>query len=384
MTLLPVAPWWLIAVFAAVTVGFAAWAGRQDPRRRRAWLRRAGIAALLAVIALRPGIPDPDARAANTNVDVFFVVDTTSSIVAEDHDGGRPRLEGVAEDVVAIADALPGARFTLLTFDQIGRVELPLTDDTTALRTAVEVLQPEIAFYSAGSSPLTAVEVMAERLTAAQEQEPDRTRVVFLMTDGETTSSSPPDASFASLADLVDDGAVLGYGTAEGGRMLENSGYETEARYIQDNSESPSTDAISRIDEAALTAIAGELDVDYAHRTAPGGLEDVVDVETGGLEATDEELAGRADLGWLLAVPLLALVLWEGALLVPELLAIGPARRRGDDDGKRRLTRGDRSRSTTGAGRDHPTAGDRNATNGEPENTATRGDRDRTTNGALR
>ena len=40
---------------------------------------------LLLAAALRPGVPGGSAQAAAADVNVFFVVDTSSSIVAEDY-----------------------------------------------------------------------------------------------------------------------------------------------------------------------------------------------------------------------------------------------------------------------------------------------------------
>ena len=90
---------------------------------------------------------------------------------------------------------------------------------------------------------------------------------MFYLGDGEQTTDLPPQ-SFAALAAYLDGGAVLGYGTSEGGPMPEffpptdlhqfgeeepEPDPEAETSYIQDPA---GGDAISRIDEAALQTIA--------------------------------------------------------------------------------------------------------------------------------
>ena len=75
--------------------------------------------------------------------------------------------------------------------------------------------------------------------------------------------------------------------------------------------------------------MADELDVSYVHRTEPGGIDGVLgDLGTGrGRQATTSELTVTQDRSWLLAWPLLALVLVEVAIAVAELARISRPRR---------------------------------------------------------
>ncbi len=45
------------------------------------------------------------------NANVFFVVDRTGSMNAEDYDGDQPRLEGVKADMLRIMDMTEGSRY---------------------------------------------------------------------------------------------------------------------------------------------------------------------------------------------------------------------------------------------------------------------------------
>ncbi|MBA3605434.1 MAG: hypothetical protein H0W46_05560, partial [Acidimicrobiia bacterium] len=129
-------------------------------------------------------------------------------------------------------------------------------------------------------------------------------------------------------------GAVLGYGTRRGGRMREWLGTDGPGRpYIFD----PVTgeDAISRIDDETLRAIAAELDVEYEHRQAPGSVATIVDgLDQGGRAASGDAVPVRTDRAWLLALLLVAVVLWElGAVTgdvvrATSIAGVGPASRR--------------------------------------------------------
>ena len=125
----------------------------------------------------------------------------------------------------------------------------------------------------------------------------------------------------AVVADLIDGGVVLGYGTETGGQMREWRGITgpAGAPLIQDPA--TGTAAISRIDETNLRDIAAELKVSYVHRDGPGGIDAVVgELGTGrGEQVTGSQLTVTEDRGWLLAWPLLVIALVEIAAVVVEL-----------------------------------------------------------------
>lgn len=270
---------------------------------------------LLLVLAaiLRPGLPGGSAQAATADLNVFFVVDVTTSMVAEDYGSGEPRLEGVRQDIMAIAEELPGARFSVITFDTKGHVRMPLTTDTLALQTITSVLEPQVTAYAKGSSITAARDVLAERLAAARDSHPERPRLVFYLGDGEHTSAEEPKKLELGQG-MVAGGAVLGYGTAAGGRMKENTGRDSDggtgAAYVQDGRGGAARDALSTIDEGRLQGIASQLDVPYVHRGAgdppaemlqravPGTLERMPD---------DGAVSGRTEFYWVFAAGAFAL-----------------------------------------------------------------------------
>lgn len=327
MTFLPiVTPWlfWplaLVVLGAAVALLFFDGSGWRPPRHAgTARWRYAAIVLLVVLAGARPGLAGAPAPVASSELNVFFVVDVTPSSAAEDFNGAEPRIDGMKEDIVALAGELAGARFSLISFDSSAKVVLPLTTDATALRTLTQVLTPRSAYASQGSSIGAARDVLLQRLGAAQQSHPNRPRLVFYLGDGEQTSATAPE-SFAKAAALTDGGAVLGYGTEAGGKMREHLfGSDTAGSYIVDKSNNFNP-AVSSIDEKALSSLAGQLDVPYVHRTDNAGIDAAlgksaprVSAAPAGVHALDG--AGRWEAYWLFALAAFGLVLWHLAELV--------------------------------------------------------------------
>lgn len=261
----------LLLPVAVAAIGLAVWAFMRAPglRARAVWGVRVVFVLACVAMLLRPGIPGGQSESYATNADVFILVDTSASIVAEDWDGDKPRLDGVREDVKTIVDKYPGARFSLVTFDSTTSVRLPLTTDTTAVGAAMATLSPEVTTRSKGSSITQANGVLHDLLRAAANSGQDRARLVFYLGDGEQTSGTDP-GSFRASADLVGSGLVLGYGTKKGGpmRVTDADPEALSESYIQYQGKN----AMSVLDTANLERIAGQLDVSYVHRTADEAL----------------------------------------------------------------------------------------------------------------
>ncbi|MFS0853364.1 vWA domain-containing protein [Microbacterium sp. 179-I 3D4 NHS] len=307
----------------AAPTGAASPAG-SDARRtardhRLLWAMRLVLIVACFVMLLRPGIPGGATRTLATDTDIVLVVDTTASIVAEDWADGQPRLDGVRDDVRALVQQYPGARFALLTFDAAAELRMPLTTDTTALIGSLDVLRPEVTSQSRGSSIGLAAPLLAETLESAAASSPDRSRMVFYFGDGEQTVSSPPE-TFAASSDYTDAGAVFGYGTAEGGPMRITSGGldGADAGYIEYQGD----DALSVIDEQNLEALAGQLGVPYVHRSADAApaLPEAPSTTTNYAESG--EVGNATELYWIAALVILALLgveLARAAMLIARL-----------------------------------------------------------------
>jgi Ca-activated chloride channel family protein len=295
---------------------------RNETRRgapRWLWALRLALVLACFVLVLRPGIPGGATQTLATDTDIVLVVDTTASIVAEDWNGEEPRLAGVREDVQAIVEEYPGARFALITFDAAAELRMPLTTDTTALVSSLEILQPEVTTQSQGSSIGIANAMLEETLAAAADASPDRSRMVFYMGDGEQTASTDPE-SFRSSAEYTDGGAVLSYGTTDGGPMKITSGsFSSEGdEYI----EYEGAPAMSVIDEANLQGIADDLGVELQVRSADAEIE-LPEAPTTTTDYSESGSVGNViELYWIAAlvvVALLAVELARAAMLVARM-----------------------------------------------------------------
>jgi Ca-activated chloride channel family protein len=284
-------------------------------------IRRALIAVALFGVAIGPGVFGPAERTTfSSSNDVFIVLDTTGSSAAEDYNGDQPRLEGMRSDIAQIVEHFAGARFSLITFDAVALVRVPLTRDSSAVLSATEVVQTELTLYSHGSTISEPLTLLTDTLDASAEAFPEHSRIVFYLGDGEQTATGEPD-SFAGAAEYTTAGSVLGYGTSEGGPMLANSGlYSDESNvdeYVMDRSVTPNTVARSTIDEQNLEQIAADLDIDYVHRTQPGpipGLASIEDVADDALTEIDQ--SSVIPLYWVFALAAFVLLLWEAGVVV--------------------------------------------------------------------
>ncbi|KRE39118.1 hypothetical protein ASG73_01835 [Janibacter sp. Soil728] len=311
----PVIPWPLIVVAGLLLVGFTGWRLVAESRHRVRWGLRVATSLAMVVALLGPAVNGAIARQAASDVNVFFVVDTTTSAMARDYGEGRPRLEGYREDIAKIQEEMPGARFSIITFDFAARVVMPLTTDTQALKTATENLRAEDSQYSGGSSVTVAQDRLKKTLEGTKERQPERSRIVFYLGDGEQTSSDEP-APF-DLPDLVDGGAVLGYGTAQGAQMAKTEADGSTSGDVTDSAGKP---GVSTIDEKRLEEIAKQLDVPYTHRTGGDIAPAMEDADPGTTVAgAGASIETYTSLVWIAALVMAALLLVDLFLVTREI-----------------------------------------------------------------
>lgn len=319
MILQLVTSWWIIAIiFTPLCLGASVliWKNRRTPSQRRAWIRRLVLVLLLLVVALRPVTPGGSRAAGNGLLDVYFVIDTTVSATAEDYNGNRPRIEGMRHDVKQIAKDLVGARFSIITFDNHALQALPLTHDTTTLASAVDTISIQDEFYAVGSSIDTGLDTLHKELERIAKKAPNRGRVVFYMGDGEQTADTQP-KSFSSIKQLIKGGAVMGYGTESGGKMADEVRRQfspDKNAYIKDHSikdySTPTPDAVSKIDQKNLQAIASQAGLKYFHRTAPNDTKEITNgIDIGEIIQQSSETDAYNDWYWVV-VPGIVLLLY--------------------------------------------------------------------------
>ena len=216
-------------------------------------LRLTVIYLLVLIIGLRPVKVATDYEFSTKNLDVLFVVDSTISMWALDYNGKNPRMNGVKNDVDYILGELAGSNFGLVTFDDTSHVLSPFTQDIKYVEDLFDIIAVPEANYALGSNLSVPYSDVKALLESSRKKE-NRKTIVFYISDGEVTNDKEV-ISFEELSPLVDSGAVLGYGSLEGGRMKD--GYN----YIYDYD--AHGDAVSKIDEEALKKIADELEIQY-------------------------------------------------------------------------------------------------------------------------
>ena len=331
--------WLLVVATAALLVAVLVWSGRRllrddaEPGSRTVWGRRTALALVTVLIMSGPSIPATQSRS-TSNIEVYLVVDRTGSMAAEDwaggpDNGGGTRLDGVRQDLGAIRDAFPAARFSIIALDSAAARELPLTTDIDAVTSWIASLQQEPTTRSNGSSLERALPQLSQDLRSSSENSPEAARLVYIMSDGEATDngSGASDAaaaglSWSELGSMVDGGAVLGYGTPEGGRMREfevgrTPDPDAQPKYIAD----PGTGqpAVSVPDASELQTVASGLGVPYLQRT--GGADDAPTSDFTAVDVSevfsDERERSRRHtyLTWPLGLVAALLLIWELAAL---------------------------------------------------------------------
>ncbi|QOR47880.1 VWA domain-containing protein [Trueperella pecoris] len=310
----------IMAGLGLAGIAAGAWSQRD---RWVAWIRRALMLAMAVAMGLAPGVV-VQTRTLTSNLAVFFVVDATGSMAAEDYDGGRPRLEGVKADALAIMDALPNAHYAVVEYSSSASQQLPLTTDKAAVRTWIDVYDRELTDFSAGSSvnrPVEEVALLLENLRARNGG--TYVPVVIVMTDGESTdalaSTRAEAPDFSRWKALVSGGVVLGYGTEAGAPMLRREADVVSTEHIKAPGGAL---AVSKANPAALQTIADQVGVPYVHRSAPGGIGEIVEQMGGVSVSTGTEESLYSPVIWPFAAVFAVLMAWELFDLMPRLRVV--------------------------------------------------------------
>ena len=208
---------------------------------------------LLFAIGLRPVTVKTDYEFAMKNLDVMIVVDTTISMWARDYDGSKERMKGVVADIKGITKTLAGSNFALVTFDDKAKVLSPFTQDFGYINDLADTLKSPDRSNATGSDLSIPYHDMEALLLSTAKKE-GRKSIVFFISDGEITNDKELQ-SYAALQEYISGGAVLGYGSPQGGKMKDDSGYIYDYK--------TRSDALSKINEDNLNKIAEDLGVDY-------------------------------------------------------------------------------------------------------------------------
>ena len=318
----------IIAVLGALFVFLSA--KRATRRHVMDVLRRFLIVVAVIIMGAGPSIPG-EAQEVTSTLEVYFVIDRTGSMAAEDWDGAKPRIDGVRNDVAIMMNILTGSRFSIMSWDSRAHTDLPLTSDASAVVSYMDSFDRELSSSSQGSSVNRPAQDIAKLLKKNKERHPQNVRALFVFTDGETsnqnhwTSAPSGEASdWDAVKEYIDGGLVLGYGTEEGGPMkvlrLGNSEAQSDDDdgYIHDLSQPGNPIAISKIDEAALQSAASRIGVDYVHSPDKSAIESHARTILEGASEIAEQRNMKDTyryIIWPFALLLGGLLAWEGANL---------------------------------------------------------------------
>ena len=289
----PIIPVWLMGIICIILIILKS-------KNIKTFIRQLVIVILLFMINLRIMLPSKDAKVLETNLDVFFVIDNTISMVAEDYNKDEPRIDGVLADCEYIVEELAGSNFSVITFSNEAKVQTPPTKDSDMTIAALKGMRIIDPLYAKGSSMNVVIEELENSLQRISEKE-GRNSIVFFISDGEITNEDKLQ-SFAGAKKYITDGAVLGYGTEE-------------EEYLEDNTVMtyPYPKAISKIDEGNLKQIADDMGIKYIHMTKQSDVKSKVEqIRNDAIENLgDSNKKFYNDIYFIFVIPLLGMLIYE-------------------------------------------------------------------------
>ncbi len=284
--------------------------------RKKKNIMRTAIGVMMGLILLRPMLTGGINVKQMNNLNLFFVVDSTASMSAKDvENGNKKRYEQVREDIKEIAKKFSGSRYSVIVEDNSIFTAMPLSSNADMLDSALYSIKPRDYFYSHGTNLSDLITFANERITKYNRDNPERTSIIFLFSDGEDTNDESL-SIIASINSAASGGAVFGYGTEEGATMEEERVSITSTPTNQSSETkrcitSGASCALSRIDEDKLNKIANSLKVGYYNRTDGGDIpSELINKISASITYEDDvAYAGTTDLYWIFSSIILILLI---------------------------------------------------------------------------
>ena len=306
------------------------------------WSRRILLLVLLIVILIRPTIATEGTKRSVSNLNVWFVVDATGSMVGKDVDNGNTRrFEKVKDDITAFVTGLPGAKYSLIVQDFTSYLASPMTLNADATISAESYVMPKTSVYATPTNLTELLSFSNEKIQDYKKRYPDRVNVMVFMSDGEDVSGKQLEIP-QQINTNIEAAIVLGYGSTTGTR-IETIGAAADdgsdnffsiiskdeyVTYFGDNRETTvdsNYNVISKINENNLHTISNALGGTYYHREtaklpdeAVRKLESVASFQESDANA---EASVGTELYWVFAIIAVALLAWEGEELIYHLVS---------------------------------------------------------------
>lgn len=329
MIINPIIPIWLMAIICIILIILIIYDNRIKNKQEKInivnYLKKnliniilkILIIIILFIINLRIMIQNGEAEALNSDINVLFVIDTSVSMRALDYDGSKERFEGVINDCCHIVDELSSCKFSIITFGDTADRIIPFTTDTDMVQAELKSIQLEDDYYAKGSSMNLSKDIIEKTLKKEKERKNNNNakNILFFISDGEITKEEKL-ASFSNIKQYISNGAVLGYGTQNGGKMI-SSAYKDEPEssnsyiYYYDNDYNSVT-AISKIDENNLKQIASDIGIDYIQMSKTDNVTsklNEIKEEAINSQTNKEKISTYKDTYFYFAIPLVILLM---------------------------------------------------------------------------
>ena len=242
------------------------------------------------------------------------MLDDTLSMMADDYDGAdgkNTRMDAAKADIDYITKNLVGAKFCIIDFNNDANLICPFTDDNKYIKDSVDAIYPLVDYHATGTNLNCCKKLLGQMINDAKLLN-DGHVVVYFLSDGENTDDHRLD-NFSDIAEGIEGGAILGYGTAKGGQMTYHDDLHNEDVLVEDKRDYPYKPAVSKIDEKNLKSLSLDLGIEYIHMDESEDLDENLEKVMKLLDAETEETKeyGYADLYFWFVIPLAALVVYE-------------------------------------------------------------------------
>jgi len=221
MILEPVIPISILATMLVVlVVAFVFCLFGRNYRKSSNFIRLGILALILAALA-RPVLPTGgETSAMSSNTVLFFIIDSTGSMATEDSNGGM-RIEQLRKDVVKIINSFDAPKVSIYAQDVTTYRMMPVSSDVASALRMAENIQIRNTSSSEGTNLNKLLNSAADYINKYHERNQNAKIITFFMSDGDDNVANSHDNITINGNDFkfVNYGAVVGYGTAEGGQV---------------------------------------------------------------------------------------------------------------------------------------------------------------------
>ena len=310
ITFHPIIPIWLMAIICVALLVI-------KRRGVMPYVRQVLIVLILFAINLRPMYISDEVKVIRQKLNCYciIVLDDTLSMMAEDVDGfeeeKRTRMDRAKEDIEYIQKNLVGAKFCIIDFNNDVNLICPFTDDNKYIKDSVDAIKPIVDYHATGTNINCCKKLLGQMINDAKLLN-DGHVVLFFLSDGENTDDHRLD-NFSDIAQGIEGGAIMGYGTTKGGQMHYYDELHDEWVLVEDKRNYPYEPAVSKIDEKNLKSLSLDLGIEYVHMDDPEDLDGTIENIMKLLDAETEETTeyGYADIYYWFVIPLAVLVAYE-------------------------------------------------------------------------